>query len=199
MSLLFRTAALAAALVAAGCNAYDPDLGSQPFRCSDADPRCPEGYSCVVYGPGTELCEAGGGEPGTDGGGDFACNDDDTEPNDSPSAAFATPIPNQADTFGLVEIAVCPAGDVDVFRLGVDVSGRNLRADVTFDSAQGDLVLEILNDNETVIRTGAPVQGDAGLLRAEVPNLPPGTYFVQVSGESQVENNYSIDVELTGP
>lgn len=188
---------LVAALLPPACNAYDPDLGDRPFRCGESDPRCPDGYQCVVYSADMQLCERAGEGPLVDAA--FDCNEDATEPNNSAGAAFMTPIPSMSSTFGLVDIAVCPSGDVDVFRLGSDVAGKNLRADITFNPDQGELTLEILNSSETVIRTGAALQSDAQTMRAEVPNLPAGTYYVKVGGAAGVENNYSIDVELTGP
>jgi hypothetical protein len=189
------------AMALAACNAYDPDLGDRPFRCGEGEKRCPDGYSCVVYGPGMELCEAESGQGSPDGGGgDFACMDDsDLEPNNDESSAVATPIPNMSSVYALLGLAICPATDLDFFAFGVDTTGKNFRVDIATDASGGELRLDILNDTGNSIRTGEPVDGDEQLLRAEVPNMPIGTYFVQVSSESGGENNYSIDMELAGP
>ena len=46
-----RVALLALAVLAAGCNPYDPNLGAKPFLCGLTDPRCPEGYTPVDLNP----------------------------------------------------------------------------------------------------------------------------------------------------
>ena len=189
-----------AAVALAAC--YDPDLGDRPFRCGEGEKRCPDGYTCVVYGPGMELCESdsGQGSPDGGGGGDFDCLDDsDLEPNNDDSSAVATPIPNMSSVYALVGLAICPATDLDMFAFGVDTTGKNFRVDIATDASGGELRLDILNDTGTSIRTGTAVDGDEQLIRAEIPNMPPGTYFVQVSSAAGAENNYSIDMELAGP
>jgi hypothetical protein len=197
---------LAAAALAA-CNSYNPDLGAVPFRCGTDEPRCPLGYTCVSYSGDEELCEKTGSEgdgdgadagPQPDGGGGFTCADDgELEPNNAIAEATNTFIPTQHDTYKLVSLSVCPDTDVDVFRFEVDVSGKNLRADLTYQAARGQLILEVLNEGAEVIRTGAAVPGMADLVRAEVPNMPQGTYFVQLRAPAGIENNYTIEIALS--
>jgi hypothetical protein len=193
-----------AAAASLGCNAYDPDLGDRPFRCGTETPRCPSGYTCMEYSPTDQLCEQTSGGAAADGGnaaGDarpFSCaNDSELEPNNALNMATITPIPTQAEEYRLVGLAICPDTDVDVFRFNIDISGKNARADLTYQSSVGELLLDILNSTGTSIRQGTPSGGNTELLRAEVPNMPQGTYYVQVRAPAGIQNNYSIEIVTT--
>ena len=196
---------LLAAAALAGCNSYNPDLGAVPFRCGTDEPRCPLGYTCVSYSDDEELCEKTGSEqdgadaaPTPDAGGDFTCADDgELEPNNNLEEPTDTLIPMVHDTYKLVSLSICPDTDVDVFLFKVDVSGKNLRADLSYQAARGQLILEVLEDGGEVIRTAEPVSGMADLIRAEVPNMPQGDYFVQVRAPADIENNYTIEISLS--
>jgi hypothetical protein len=48
---------LATGLVA--CSSYSPELGSDPFTCGSADPRCPDGYACISSASGAQICSDG--------------------------------------------------------------------------------------------------------------------------------------------
>lgn len=202
---LSTTIVLAAAAAATiGCNAYDPDLGERPFRCGTEEPRCPDGYECTEFTPTEALCERTSGSAPADGGsaaGDgrpFSCNNDsELEPNNALNMATITPIPTQASEYRLVGLAICPDTDVDVFRFSIDVTGKNVRADLTYQSSVGELLLDILNSTGTSIRQGTPAGGNTELLRAEVPNMPSGTYYVQVRAPAGIQNNYSIEIVTT--
>jgi hypothetical protein len=37
----------------ASCSPYDPTLGPEPFFCGSADPKCPDGYTCMAAGSGS--------------------------------------------------------------------------------------------------------------------------------------------------
>lgn len=57
-------------LVALGaCTGYDPQLGSTPFYCGSADPRCPDGYTCEMSGTGSGVCAQSTSGSGTHPGG----------------------------------------------------------------------------------------------------------------------------------
>ena len=101
-SLVTRLAGLAAVatLAALGaCNPYDPDLGDSPFRCGTSDPKCPDGYECMVYSDTLQLCERGADTSSPDAridGSGLTCNDDSSvEPNDDINTAWTTPIPSR--------------------------------------------------------------------------------------------------------
>lgn len=203
MRAAFLLAALAS--LAAACNSYDPDLGSVPFRCGTDEPRCPLGYTCVTYSGDEELCERtdsgeapdAGDQP--DGGGGFTCADDgELEPNNSTEEPTDTLIPMVHPSYKLVSLSICPDTDVDVFLFKVDIAGKNLRADLTYMSARGQLIVEVLNEGGDVIKTGAAVAGMPDLVRAEVPNMPIGTYYVQVRAPAGIQNNYTIEIVLSG-
>jgi hypothetical protein len=196
--------ALALAALAGACNSYDPDLGSVPFRCGTDEPRCPLGYTCVTYSGDEELCEKTGAEEADagsqpDGGGGFSCADDgELEPNNNLEEPTDTLIPMVHDEYKLVSLSICPDTDVDVFLFKVDIAGKNLRADLTYMSARGQLILEVLNEGGDVIKTGAAVPGMPDLVRAEIPNMPIGTYYVQVRAPAGIQNNYTIELALSG-
>lgn len=196
---------LLAAAALAACNSYNPDLGAVPFRCGADEPRCPLGYTCVTYSADEELCEKTGGDEEVadagnpaDGGGDFTCADDgELEPNNNLEEPTDTLIPMVHDTYKLVSLSICPDTDVDVFLFKVDVSGKNLRADLSYQAARGQLILEVLEDGGEIIRAAEPVSGMADLIRAEVPNMPQGDYYVQVRAPADIENNYTIEIALS--
>lgn len=201
---LVASAFLAAALAAA-CNPYDPDLGPEPFRCGTDEPRCPDGYTCVEISATSHLCQLSGTDipdvdatPTIPDAGPFTCNDDsEIESNDTIDSATTTPIPGQSEEYRLVGLAICPTSDVDIFRFGVEETGKNVQANVTYTSGQGQLVLEILNSVGSTIATGN--QETAALLRANLANAPQGIYFVRVAAETGAQNNYNIEIVTSGP
>ncbi len=202
---------LAFTFASAGCNSYDPNLGDEPFQCAPGTDECPDGYECKMNAStGEKTCQKGQGGTARPDGGDapdapprsFSCNDDsDIEPNDELGRAYQTPIPDFQSSYRLVALAICPDTDVDLFRFDVDVTGTNMRADITFQTVQGELTLDVLNSTETSIGTGRVTSSNPDLpttlLRAEIPNLPPGTYYVRVRAPAGIRNNYSIDIITT--
>ncbi len=193
----------AGAAMFTGCNTYDPQLGSAPFRCGLSNPRCPEGYQCVTYSAADEICERIGGQPGDrpgtpdgGGGGPVTCNDDSMiEPNESITDPTLTSIPSVQPSVRLVSLAICPSTDQDFFHFEVTTNGTNVTAEVEYDAASGLLALDVLNNGGVSISSAQPAAGNPNILRAAIPNLPIGIYYAQVrSAESGVENNYSIEI-----
>lgn len=191
---------------APGCNPYDPSLPDVPFRCGTEEPRCPDSYTCVEHSASQQLCERENADNapdagvGPDGSSSFVCNDDsEIERNDSISDPTITPIPTLDDKYELAGLAICPDTDIDVFRFSIDQTGKNVRVEITFNAGNGELLLDVLNSTGVSIRSGSPVTGDAGLVRAEVANLPAGTYYAQVRAPAGTENNYGIFIQTTGP
>ncbi len=195
---------VAGAAFLGGCNTYEPELGSAPFRCGLSNPRCPEGYQCVTYSAADEICERIGGQPGdrpgeADAGGDVGpvtCNDDSLiEPNESISDPTLTSIPEVQPSARLVSLAICPSTDQDFFKFEVTTNGTNVTAEIEYQAASGLLALDVLNNSGVSISSAQPVAGNGNILRAAIPNLPIGIYFAQVrAAESGVENNYVIEI-----
>ena len=195
---------LAGGALVGACNTYDPSLGSAPFRCGFDNPRCPDGYECVTYSAAEEICELKGddtvradGGPGADGnGGEFTCNNDsEIEPNESLSDPTLTAIPEAQSSVRYVSLAICPSTDQDFFRFEIQSDATNVIAEVEYQAGRGALALDILNNTGVSISSAQPVGDNANILRAALPNLAIGTYYVQVRGaEDGVQNNYSIEI-----
>lgn len=229
MLRILPLALAAAALACAGCNSYDPSLPDQPFRCGMTDPRCPDGYQCVHEPSGLDVCERGSGSApdatvaatdaaaadaaltdalvtdaatgdggssmGADGGSGFHCNSDSNEPNNSNFTSTVVPIPPLTDYSD--SGAICPATDDDYFAFDVANEGETATADVTYQSAQGALALEMQNSSGNPIMQGTQVT--ANDLQVMVASLPTGVYYVHVSSKSGAENNYNLEIKVSGP
>jgi hypothetical protein len=180
------------------CSPYDPDLGVAPFLCGDAEPRCPDGYTCQPQGS-TEVCLAPGGSLPDAGKGN--CADDSTlEPNDSIQMAFQTPVATQKNNLMFAGLAICPAGDKDNYSITITMANQNLEMIIEYDASGADLQGAILNSNGAPIANATPMS--SGVRRAYTPNLPVGTYYAQVYGPSSgtvQTNNYKLTVNVTGP
>lgn len=51
--------ALLLAIALAACSPYDPSLPATPFFCAADEPRCPDGFTCVVDAK-QAVCRADG-------------------------------------------------------------------------------------------------------------------------------------------
>jgi hypothetical protein len=191
-----------AALLAGACNPYDPDLGETPFRCGTTPPLCPEGYACVGSDPASAVCvKPGGSGDGPDGGGNTGqcTGDNGNEPNEDTGDPTITPIPDFQSDYNVVGVEICPEGDVDVYQLRIDVPGKNVKVEVMHEAANGQLTLDVLNGTGMSVASGMAVGGNSNLLRAEVNNLPTGTWFARVQGAGAIRNSYDLVIEVTGP
>jgi hypothetical protein len=195
---------LAALALATACNPYDPKLGYEPFQCGDSEPRCPLDYTCVTSADGTGVCQQTGVEmpDAGDETGDDSCNDDQAvEPNNTVEQAFDTGIPDARASFEVVGLAICPSSDIDMFSFQVGANGTNAVAEITYRSVRGELHLDILNMSGTSIMSGTLVEDEeqTDTLRAQVANLPVGTFFVRIQGADDVQNNYDRLSLVTTP
>jgi hypothetical protein len=183
------------------CSPYDPDLGAAPFLCGDAEPRCPDGYTCQPQSSGMEVCLAPNGTLPDSGGGNSGCADDSTlEPNDSIQMAFQTPVATQKNNLMFAGLAICPAGDKDNYAITITMANQNLEMIIEYATTGADLQGAILNSNGSPIGNATPMS--AGVRRAYTPNLPVGTYYAQVYGPNSgavQTNNYKLTVNVTGP
>ncbi|HEY5920991.1 MAG TPA: hypothetical protein VIV11_04940 [Kofleriaceae bacterium] len=173
---------------AIGCSPYDPDLGAQPFFCGDGEPRCPDGYVCVERVGTDQICAREDGVADAGGDGNLMCSADAAmEPNDTISNPTLVPIPDVGETH-MVSAVICPMTDIDVYRLNVDTTGKNVRVEVTYESLRGELTVDLLNSTGIPIRTATPTNNNPDKLRADFANLAQGTYYGRIKG---VVNNYA--------
>ena len=187
---------LAAAALAA-CNPYDPDLGQHPFKCGTSDPRCPDGYECV--GAGTSaICEkVSGGDGGVNPDGSHVqCGTDTTlEPNDDIPHAVVTPVRMQQADYMLAKLAICPSTDIDMYEFTTTAVGQNTRVTLTYDPGQGALQMKLLTANGQP--AGFDGQPSGNTLVIATNRLSIGTWYVQVSAGTNVENNYDLDINVS--
>ncbi len=199
MRITFATLlSVAASLVFGSCDVFSPDFGQDPFRCGsgdDGEPRCPEGYGPVQRTDVMCVCEEGA--PADPPGVGFVCNDDPNEDpgNNSISNATATTIGMGPLMWSARGVAICDAGDVDVYAVSGNV-GQTVTAILTFRRQDGMLALEIQNEDGLALSTGETTGED---LSAALQLPAGGAYFVQVSGESSETNNYMLKVTVANP
>lgn len=182
------------------CTPYEPDLGPAPFLCGTAEPRCPDGYSCMMMDT-REVCLAPNGTIPDAGKGNCA-DDSMLEPNDSIQMAFQTPVATQKNNLTFAGLAICPAGDKDTYSITITMAQQNLEMLVEYEGTGADLQGSILNMGGTPIANAAVMTGATGVRRAYAPNLPTGTYYAQIYGPNSgavQTNNYKLTINVTGP
>lgn len=188
----------AAAMGLGACNSFDPNLGNAPFRCGTDSPRCPDDYTCVTYSADEEICEptSGGAERPDAGNADdggipgLVCNPEmGLEPNESIDDATRITVPT-GDSFRLLNLAICPSGDDDYFEFDVPTSNTDVVVEIEYMAVRGKLNLELLKGDGVSIGAGGPVSGNDNILRVAIPNIAQDTYFVHISGEPGIQNNY---------
>ena len=132
--------------------------------------------------------DAGMSDGSTGDGSGFNCADDSAlEPNDTIGTAFQTPVASQMSSLTLAGLAICPIGDKDLFTVSIVIANTGLTATLDYEATTG-LQASILNSGGVAI-ANASATGPKQI-RAAVPNLPVGTYYVQVQASAQ--NNYML-------
>lgn len=180
--------------VSAACSPFNPDIDNGAFRCAAQAPRCPEGFTCAMSGT-SEVCIKGAlvdGPQQVDGG---ACIGEQPglEPNDTLVQAYPTPVDRDRASIKYVGASICPATDVDYFRINVSAVSL-LRVDVVPELITTGLVLRILNDAGAPVATGGVVSGTS-TLRADIPNAAPGQYAAQVT-TTDTGGLYAIEISV---
>src|SRR5207248_541827 len=139
------------------------------------------------------------GGPVIDGNGNgYQCQDDSMlEPNDTLSNAYVTPIDSMMKMIKYAGLAICPKGDKDTYHIDIGTNLENLDATVTPDGNGAMLSIAVLTAGGTPIATSQPVTNMPGAFHAVANNLPPGTFFVQVTSADQA--NYKLQLTVTGP
>jgi hypothetical protein len=189
-----RLSQLLAAVTLINCSPFDPELGTQPYLCSAADPSCPDGYTCVARPGRDSVCQQDELSPDS-GGTDQPCLADTREPNEVIEAPTIVPIPEMGEMHEIAAV-LCPETDLDIYRLNVDTTGKNARVEVGYDARVGPLDVALLNSIGVVIRTAMPLPSDANRLRADFNNLATGFYYARVQG-MQVRAGYDISFIVT--
>lgn len=191
--------ALPCLLLVTACSAYDSDIGPTPYLCGETDPPCPEGYACQDdITTGERVCVGNGGMLSTD----FDCADDSAlEPNNMLDVALDTGL----DGMKMYEqdgLAICPAGDKDLFAVTIATAPANIELTATFQANGAELVGAILNAGGIPIATTAPITGEPLRIRAIARNVPAGQYYVQIAagvGGALTLNNYDTQITITNP
>ena len=195
-----NVAVIVVALSFAACSPYSPDLGVAPFRCGDADPKCPDGYECQAQGSGASLCILPGGTA-PDAANNCA-NDSALEPNDTIQTAYITGVADSKLTIPYAGLAICPAGDKDTYSIHITQSMQNLEVVVTYDPNGAALTGALLSSAGSTVLAMSPVTGMQGVIRAYAANLNVATFYAQVTGPASgtlLTNNYKMTITVTGP
>jgi hypothetical protein len=198
---------LLSSLVLAGfaaCTPYDPDLGGSPFLCGpvDQNPRCPDGYVCVMQGTSGEYCVGQNGSVPVDGRPANCADDTQLEPNNTIQEAFITPVATQKNNLTFAGLAICPAGDKDTYSITITMANQNLEMIIEYDDGGAELQGSLLNTAGVPINNAALVSGMQRVKRAYVGNMPTGTAYAQVYGPNSgtlTTNNYKLTINVTGP
>ena len=185
---MIRFATLCALLVA-GCDAYDRDIGSAPYLCGEVAPRCPDDYSCRHDdNTGQDVCV--GDDSQTSG---VQCKDDSSvEPNDTLPEAVVTGA-DPARTYERGDLSICPPRDIDSFAVTLDAAGT-IELEVVFDRGSA-LHAAILNAGGIPVAT-ATLDDATRTLHADSAMLVAGAYYAQVTSTTGRANNYAITVRV---
>jgi hypothetical protein len=179
---------------AAACSPFNPDLGDVPYLCGTEEPQCPEGYTCTENG-GRMVCLSPEGMLPIDAAvPTFVCADDGqlNGPSGNDTIQTAYVLPSNLPTITLGPLSICPEGDLDHYMVQVPAMG-NLEAVVTWESG-APISVRILGSGGATLNNG--VGNGERSTRAYVANLPAGAYFVRVSADPSVKNNYKLTVKV---
>jgi hypothetical protein len=183
------------------CSPYSPDLGGAPVLCGSAEPKCPDGYTCMAGSGGSpDVCLAPNGAVPVDGSSGDCADDSMLEPNNTIATAWQTPVDSPKKVFPLGSLAICPAGDKDTYAVNISTANETLEVLAEFDPARATLQGSILNSGGIPIANASPVAGMTGQIHAAAANLPKGTYYAQIYGPSSgavTTNNYKLTLTVT--
>jgi len=180
---------------AAACSPFNPELGETPYLCGTEDPVCPEGYTCQDTGSGRMVYLGEGGMITVDAAvPGFQCADDGilNGPSGNDSRDHAYFLPPNMPNITLGPLSICPEGDLDHYSVQIPAMG-NLEAVATWDSGS-PIMVKILGAGGQTLNNG--VGNGERSTRAFVANLPAGIYYVQVSADPSVKNNYKLSVKV---
>lgn len=161
----------------AACHRTFVDDGELGGPCLP-DGTCADGLTCVadMCRGGQSVTDAPRDTPGTPPA-DALCTDN-SEPNESLGTATVTTV-DGVKNLAYIALAICPATDIDVFRVSIGTANEALEAIVDYQNASSGIFMSILNSGGVAI-ANATATAQPKRLRAYAPNLPVGTYYVQV-------------------
>jgi len=165
----------------------DGELGGHcyPNGTCNIGLTCSAGLCSVV-----DASVSGDGQQG-------GCADDSAlEPNEAYTSAWVTPV-DTTKTLNLASLAICPAGDKDVYAITLNTANENLEIIVVYETSTPALQASILNSSGIALANATMTA--AKTIRAYTPNMPTGTYYANVQGPGTGQNNYSLTINVTGP
>ena len=120
--------------------------------------------------------------------------DTQLEPNEDTGHAFETPVRNSQATYSLAQLALCPSTDIDTYGFTTTAINQQVTITVTYDPSQGQLNLNVLNNNGTPSATGTP---SGNTLVVATNRLSIGHWFAQVTGATGVQANYNLHISVS--
>ena len=197
-------------VLTAACSPYSPDLGTAPFLCGSADPKCPDGYTCNMAtdagtGTGPAVCVKNGATAPDGPGPNSMCADDSQietsngANNDTIATAYVTPVATSRGNIDFAGLSICPAGDVDFYEVQLTKT-LNIDVVMTYESWGGVLQGNIQTAGGAQVAVLSPQSGMDRTMHGNVQNLPSGAYFVEITGPSgsgETRNNYTLTVTVT--
>ncbi len=186
------------------CSPYKPDLSSTPFLCGSGSPPCPNGFTCQQSGTQMVCVDPSGPDGGTVTADGSGCQDDSMiEPNDTIATAWPSPVASTQMMIKLAQLSICPAGDLDTYRVDIISEMQNFEAIVTFEGAPAaPLTVQILNSGGTPIAASMPLSGMDNAVHAVANNLPTGAFYAQVASATTptgTNPDYKLTLSVTGP
>lgn len=129
------------------------------------------------------------------------CVDDSREPNNSGTEATVIPIADaRLGTDNVITgLRVCDT-DSDWFAIDLE-EGDEIRWDITFDNAQGNLDAFIIAPDQTTVLAAGDSDADTESVTYTVATGEAGTYYLRVEGKDPARNTYWLltYVNGTGP
>lgn len=191
---------------AAACSPYSPDLGRTPFLCGSADPKCPDGYTCMMgTGGGSDVCVKNGSTAPDAPNPNGMCADDSQietmngPNNDSIATAYQTAVATSRGSIDYAGLAICPAGDKDYYAVFLTKT-QTIDVTVIYEAWGGVLQGQILLPNGNPVTTLSP-QGNM-MMHGSTGPVAMGTYYVEVqgpasTGTNETRNNYELKIDVT--
>jgi hypothetical protein len=229
--LLACTAIAATTTGAAILGCYAPgDLGPTPYRCYADHPECPDGYECqltsapnpknmnkcVMIGGGMMLNITLPTQP-TVYMGTMAMSgltsqncpsmyDNDLESTNGGNNSIGTATGGFDDATTHDKLAICPAGDLDVYTINVP-AGNYVRVKVTYMIRFGDLDVALYDSNGNLAMIGGnslydvDSTNDNACIVTTATAMTGQTYYAVVYGarnstNSTDQNSYTLKIDM---